>query len=226
MVSLIACSDDFLDGRPEPGRCLRATTAAGAFYGRSAPRIWVLALRRSCVGILAGSSETAGPADRLPPFDPRSANRQCYARNCCETLLTRRRILRSSRRRFATDGEVHDLVTQPYLLDNEPGARRQQQLWIHGPPCGWPSDPPGRRGLFSMWRPMNAATLSSVESAGRFEGAGAGPTVFRYGTCEPDGLFGRPPVFTQLRARQGTGLTRIGVWHQLPSTAPNLTGQS
>src|SRR5438477_8743788 len=71
-----------------------------------------------------------------------------------------------------------------------------------------------------MWRPMNAATLGSVESLGRVEGAGAGPTVFRYGTCEPDGLFGRPPVFTQLRARQGTGLTRIGVWHQLPSTAP------
>ena len=75
-----------------------------------------------------------------------------------------------------------------------------------------------------MWRPMNAATLGSVESAGRVAGAGAGPTVFRYGTCEPDGLFGRPPVFTQLRARQGTGLTRIGVWHQLPSTAPNITG--
>src|SRR5438132_920478 len=74
-----------------------------------------------------------------------------------------------------------------------------------------------------MWRRMNAATLSSVESAGRVEGAGAGPTVFRYGTCEPEGLFGRPPAFTQLRARQGNRAARIGVWHRLPSTAPNIT---
>jgi hypothetical protein len=42
---------------------------------------------------------------------------------------------------------VHDLVAQPYLLDNEPGAQRQQHLWIHCPPCGWPSDPPGRSVL-------------------------------------------------------------------------------
>src|SRR5438105_11989488 len=115
------------------------------------------------------------------------------------------------------------LAIELYLLENEPGAGWQQLLRTHRPPFGWPGGPPGRNGLFSMWRPMNAATLGSVESAGRVAGAGAGPTVFRYGTCEPDGLFGRPPVFTQLRARQGTGLTRIGVWHQLPSTAPNLT---
>src|SRR5207302_6098993 len=50
-------------------------------------------------------------------------------------------------RRFAANGDVHDLITQLYLLDNEPCARRQQQLWIHCPPCRWPSDPPGRRGL-------------------------------------------------------------------------------
>jgi hypothetical protein len=42
---------------------------------------------------------------------------------------------------------MHDLVAQLHLLDEEPGAGRQQQLWIHGPPCGWPSDPPGRGGL-------------------------------------------------------------------------------
>jgi hypothetical protein len=31
----------------------------------------------------------------------------------------------------APDRHMHDLVTQLYLLDNEPFARRQQQLWIH-----------------------------------------------------------------------------------------------
>ena len=115
---------------------------------------------------------------------------------------------------------MHHFAAELYLLENEPGAGRQQLLRTHRPPFGWPSESLGRVDLFSMWRPMNGATLGSVELAGRFEGAGAGPTVFRYGTCEPDGLFGRPPVFTQLRARQGTGLTRIGVWHQPPSTAP------
>jgi hypothetical protein len=36
---------------------------------------------------------------------------------------------------------------QLYLLNNEPGARWQQQLRIHGPPVWWPSDPPGRNVL-------------------------------------------------------------------------------
>src|SRR5205085_1596510 len=49
--------------------------------------------------------------------------------------------------RFAADGEVHDLVAQLYLLDNEPSARRQQQLRIHRPPYGWPGGLPGRSVL-------------------------------------------------------------------------------
>ncbi len=49
--------------------------------------------------------------------------------------------------RLTSDGDVDDLATQLYLLDNEPSARRQQHLRIHRPPLGWPSDPPGRRGL-------------------------------------------------------------------------------
>jgi len=32
-------------------------------------------------------------------------------------------------RRSAADRQVHDFVAQLYLLDNEPGAQRQQQLW-------------------------------------------------------------------------------------------------
>jgi hypothetical protein len=31
-------------------------------------------------------------------------------------------------RRLAADGEVDDLAAQLYLLDNEPGAKRQQHL--------------------------------------------------------------------------------------------------
>lgn len=50
-------------------------------------------------------------------------------------------------RGFAANGDVDDFITQLYLLDNEPSAGRQQQLWIHSPPCGWPSDPPGRSVL-------------------------------------------------------------------------------
>src|ERR1700694_1949801 len=42
---------------------------------------------------------------------------------------------------------MHDLVAELYLLDHEPGARRQQHLRIHRPPLGWPDDPSGRRGL-------------------------------------------------------------------------------
>jgi len=34
---------------------------------------------------------------------------------------------------------MHDLVPQLYLLDNEPSARRQQQLWIHVHPMGGPA---------------------------------------------------------------------------------------
>jgi hypothetical protein len=49
--------------------------------------------------------------------------------------------------RFTADRDMHDVIAQLYLLDNEPFARRQQQLWFYGPPYGWPSDPPGRRGL-------------------------------------------------------------------------------
>ena len=40
---------------------------------------------------------------------------------------------------------MHDLIAKLDVLDNEPGARRQQQLRIHRP--GWPSGPPGRKGL-------------------------------------------------------------------------------
>jgi hypothetical protein len=49
--------------------------------------------------------------------------------------------------RFTADRKMHDLAAQLYLLDNEPSARRQQHLWIHRPPFGWPSDAPGRSGL-------------------------------------------------------------------------------
>ena len=41
--------------------------------------------------------------------------------------------------RFTADREVHDLVPQPYLLDNEPGAWRQQQLWIQVHLVGGPA---------------------------------------------------------------------------------------
>jgi hypothetical protein len=50
-----------------------------------------------------------------------------------------------------------DLVAQLHVLDNEPSARRRQQLWIQRPPCGWPSDPPGRRVLPGQFRVTQVA---------------------------------------------------------------------
>jgi len=43
--------------------------------------------------------------------------------------------------------QVHHLATELYVLEDEPGAGRQQLLRTHRPPFGWPGDPPGRRGL-------------------------------------------------------------------------------
>jgi len=51
--------------------------------------------------------------------------------------------------------DMHDLIAQLYVLDNEPFARRQQQLWIH--PSGWPGDPPSRRVLPGQFRAMQPA---------------------------------------------------------------------
>src|SRR5438270_577691 len=84
-------------------------------------------------------------------------------------------IVRAVRaRRLAADGEVDDLAAQLYLLDNEPGARRQQHLRIHRPPLGWPGDPPGRRGLpeYSGVVQFAPANLDNVfEDATRAAGA-------------------------------------------------------
>jgi hypothetical protein len=69
-----------------------------------------------------------------------------------------------------------------------------------------------------MWRPMNAATLSSVESAGRVEGAGARADRVPVWDVKPGGLSGRPPEYST-ESPAGNRATRIGVWHRLPSTA-------
>ena len=42
---------------------------------------------------------------------------------------------------------MHHLTAELYVLENEPGAGRQQLLRTHRPPFGWPGDPPGRGGL-------------------------------------------------------------------------------
>jgi hypothetical protein len=53
------------------------------------------------------------------------------------------------------------LDAELYLLDNEPSAWRQQQLWIHRPPFGWPSDPPGRGGLPEASRAVQLGNAKS-----------------------------------------------------------------
>jgi len=45
------------------------------------------------------------------------------------------------------DEQMHHLTAELYVLENEPGAGRQQLLRTHRPPFGWPGDPPGRGGL-------------------------------------------------------------------------------
>ena len=60
-----------------------------------------------------------------------------------------------------------------------------------------PSDPPSiaRPGSSVQYVAADERNYPGLrESAGGVEGAGAGPTVFRYGTCEPEGLFRRPPA--------------------------------
>jgi hypothetical protein len=76
--------------------------------------------------------------------------------------------------RVTTDGEVDDLAAQLYLLDHEPGTRRQQHLRIHRPPLGWPDDPSGRRGLpeYSSMVQLARANLDISLAAARLVSLG------------------------------------------------------
>src|SRR6266849_974877 len=76
--------------------------------------------------------------------------------------------------RFTTDREVNDAVAQLYLLDHEPGARRQQHLRIHRPTLGWPGDRPSRRGLpeYSGVVQLERANLDIPLAAAKWSGTG------------------------------------------------------
>jgi len=58
-------------------------------------------------------------------------------------------------RRGTAGQETHDLATQPYLLEHEPGTRRKEEPWAHCLPLRWPSDLLGRGGLPGRWQPVH-----------------------------------------------------------------------
>ena len=66
--------------------------------------------------------------------------------------------------------QVHHASTELYLLDNEPGAGRQQLLRTHRPPLGWLSESLGRLGLPEASRAVQAPCQDSVQQANRVAG--------------------------------------------------------
>jgi hypothetical protein len=132
-----------LPGRP-PSATPISSSNDRSRRARSAPPIWMPARRTSRAGTRGGSSETGGPADRRLPAEQRLVSPLDFA---LVTVVERFRpgvaIWTACAGNFARNGDVHDLVTRLYLLDSEPCARRQWQLWIHRTPGRWPSNPPG-----------------------------------------------------------------------------------
>src|SRR5690242_1931394 len=62
---------------------------------------------------------------------------------------------------------MHLLTAELYLLENEPGASRQQLLRTHRPPFGWPSELLGRVGLPEAGPAMQGPCQDSVQQANR-----------------------------------------------------------
>src|SRR5262249_50840289 len=80
-------------------------------------------------------------------------------------------------RRRPVNEQVHHVTAKLYLLDNEPGASRQQLLRTHCPPFGWPSKLPGRVGLPEASPAVQGRCQNSLS------GRRAAPASRQHGKC-------------------------------------------
>ena len=71
------------------------------------------------------------------------------------------------RRRGPAHEQMHLVAAKLYVLENEPGASRQQLLRTHRPPFRWPGELPGRVRLPEASRTVQGRCQDSVQQSSR-----------------------------------------------------------